>query len=255
MIRGRMALCAVLLIAAAAPAALAANEDAFARGNRAYQDGDFAAAVTAYESLIHAGAHGADLYYNLGNAYFRGGKIGFAIYNYERALAASPGMEDARYNLDLARRVVARRAGARASEPPPEPGLVRLARRPSLGQLFVAILIFEGLVFGLLIGLRFIALGPLRTALASISGFLGLSLLVVALWALAQLVWLGAPDTAIVLPDTVAMREGPSPTVADKGQLFAGTEVKVIARKGPWLKVRLENGGEGWLPAAALGQL
>ena len=69
----------------------------------AYATGDFAGAARHYESLVSSGASSPSLFYNLGNAYYRGGNIGKAVLNYERALKLDPSDADARHNLELAR--------------------------------------------------------------------------------------------------------------------------------------------------------
>ena len=74
------ALAAAVLFAAmaveAAPAAAAEPSEILDAGNAAYRRGDYAAAATAYEELRSAGHGSADLLYNLGNAYLKGGDLG-----------------------------------------------------------------------------------------------------------------------------------------------------------------------------------
>lgn len=88
-----------------------AGQEAFEQANKAYQQGDFAAARESYEHLTGAGIGGVTLCYNLGNAYYRLGKMGQARLWYERALEASPRDEDARYNRDLVRERVGETEG------------------------------------------------------------------------------------------------------------------------------------------------
>lgn len=57
--------------------------------------------IAAYEKLLQGGVESAALYYNLGNAYYRTGKIAASILNYERALKLDPNNKDAKYNLEL----------------------------------------------------------------------------------------------------------------------------------------------------------
>lgn len=73
----------------------AVADDAYSRGN--YQK-----AIGIYESLLKNNAS-ADVYYNLGNAYYRSDNITRAVINYERALLLSPGDKDIRHNLTIAR--------------------------------------------------------------------------------------------------------------------------------------------------------
>ena len=73
-----------------------------AEADSAYVRGEYQQAINDYEALLKQGAS-ADLYYNLGNAYYRTENIPQAILNYERALLLSPGDRDIRFNLQIAR--------------------------------------------------------------------------------------------------------------------------------------------------------
>lgn len=67
----------------------------------AYDEGRYKRAVTLYRSLINDGYSNAELYYNLGNAYAKEGRIGLSILNFEKALWLKPGLEEAQFNLDI----------------------------------------------------------------------------------------------------------------------------------------------------------
>ena len=56
-----------------------------AEGDSAYIKEDYAAAIQVYETLLKNG-EAADVYYNLGNSYYKIGEIAKAVLNYERAL-------------------------------------------------------------------------------------------------------------------------------------------------------------------------
>src|SRR5262249_4481517 len=83
---------------------------AWKRGNDAYLHGDYDAAVAAYEELDREDVVSPDLYFNLGDAYFKKGALGPAVWAFERAAALDPDDEDVRYNLDQTRKLVARQA-------------------------------------------------------------------------------------------------------------------------------------------------
>ena len=68
----------------------------------AYVRGDYAQAIALYEELLEEG-ESSEVYYNLGNSYFKADNIGKSILNYERALLLNPGNSDIRANLDIAR--------------------------------------------------------------------------------------------------------------------------------------------------------
>ena len=73
-----------------------------AEADSAYVHENYQQAINGYEALLKQGVS-ADLYYNLGNAYYRTDNITRAIINYERALLLSPGDDDIRFNLQMAR--------------------------------------------------------------------------------------------------------------------------------------------------------
>lgn len=59
-------------------------------------------AITIYESLLEKGVD-ADVFYNLGNTYYRKNDLPRAILNYEKALKYEPRHKDAHHNLEICR--------------------------------------------------------------------------------------------------------------------------------------------------------
>ena len=70
--------------------------------HKAYTDNDFALAIEQYDYFLQNNLESAELYYNLGNTYFKQGEIAKTILYYERALRLSPRDEDIIYNLEYA---------------------------------------------------------------------------------------------------------------------------------------------------------
>ena len=64
----------------------ASNEDLFAKANSEFAAGNFKAAVEDYNAVVSSGEWSANLFYDLGNAYFGDGDFGRAILSYDRAL-------------------------------------------------------------------------------------------------------------------------------------------------------------------------
>src|SRR5438477_9487497 len=100
----------VLLVFALPSAEAASNDgpsrtgdDLFAKANTEFAAGNFKAAIADYEAVVGSGAWSANLFYDLGNAYFRNGDFGRAILNYERALALEPHHPETQANLRIAR--------------------------------------------------------------------------------------------------------------------------------------------------------
>lgn len=77
-------------------------DEVMSQANQLYIESDYTSAITKYEELVSEGYEGVSLYYNLGNSYYRIGKLGYAILYYEKALKLSPNDEDVKHNLALA---------------------------------------------------------------------------------------------------------------------------------------------------------
>ncbi|HEU4495424.1 MAG TPA: tetratricopeptide repeat protein, partial [Flavobacterium sp.] len=77
-------------------------QDAFDKANELYRKDKFQDAAKEYETILKSGKHSPELYFNLGNAYYKLNKTAPSIYNYEKALQLDPGYEDARNNLQFA---------------------------------------------------------------------------------------------------------------------------------------------------------
>ena len=91
-------LLAVMIFTIPAPATAITKKNA----DDEYKKGNYQQAIRDYEELLKKGPS-VELYYNLGNAYYRTDNITRAVLNYERALLLSPGDENIRFNLQMAR--------------------------------------------------------------------------------------------------------------------------------------------------------
>src|SRR6058998_3445776 len=94
---------AFLFCALATSSVLGQADVEFAKANQEYAQGFFKEAISGYETLVRAGQWNANLFYDLGNAYFRTGDFGRAILNYERALALDRHHPEVTANLQIAR--------------------------------------------------------------------------------------------------------------------------------------------------------
>ena len=88
---------------ATAPLSFAATWEA---ANEAYQHGKYEEAKVDYLQLVHTGHYSADLFYNLGNVWFKLGDPGRAILNYQRALLLNPELDEAKSNLRTVLKIV-----------------------------------------------------------------------------------------------------------------------------------------------------
>src|SRR5207302_7472376 len=82
---------------------LAQPDAEFGKATQEYSAGHFQEAINRYEAVVRSGEASANLFYDLGNAYFRVADFGRAILNYERSLALERHHPEAEANLRIAR--------------------------------------------------------------------------------------------------------------------------------------------------------
>jgi tetratricopeptide (TPR) repeat protein len=216
---------------------------------QAYAQQKYERAAAAYERAAAAGMKNEIVYYNLGNAYFRAGKLGPAILNYERALRIEPDMGDARYNLDVAHETVAARLGKDSLRGVMEESFwVRAVDAVPLPILIVVVVLLDLGFFAILIALRFIPTGFTRTGMTVGAVATGIAGLAAALLLAGRLYWIERVRTSIVVADEVIMRELPDAASREMPKLHAGMRVVAVRESQGWWRIRLANHVEGWVP-------
>jgi tetratricopeptide (TPR) repeat protein len=228
-------------------------DEAWRRGNEAYLRGDYATAVAAYEEVDRQAPPSADVAFNLGDAYFHKGALGPSIWAFERALSLDPNDDDARYNLEKARKLAARRAHDRIEGEDKEPAWVRLVGgvAPATATWF-----FVALYLGFFAALiaRRAARSEWRPALTAGAGVLAVGALLTGAL-LAGRVHLDRIPFGVLLPDEVAVKEGADTSYRTSFEAHAGLRVRIVDQDQDWLRVRLTNGLEGWVKAQEIGRI
>jgi tetratricopeptide (TPR) repeat protein len=243
-------------MAHAADTEIAASKDAtFRRGNDAYFHGRYAEAVEAYEQVAALGVISQDLFYNLGNAYLKANQLGPAIYNYERALELDPSQDDVRFNLTVARDAAHKKGEDRLAGAEAMPLWMRIASQVTVDWVSWLFLGLYVALFGGLIVLHFVQPGFLHVSLVVGLAFLGLGTAAAGTLLGARLYLAERVEQAIVLPDSVQVKEGPDPNYQSSFGVHAGLRVRVTDKEQDWVRVRLANGLEGWVRERDLGRL
>lgn len=222
-----------------------------AEGDSAYMRDDYASAIQVYEALLSKG-EAADLYYNLGNSYYKAGEIARAILNYERALLLQPGNGDIRANLEIARSKTVDKV-----EPVPEIFFVSWTKS-LINSMSVDSWVVCGIVcFLLLIISLYFFIFSKQTGLKKAGFICGILFLVVTIvanvFAGQQKDELVNRNSAIVINPSVTVRSTPSESGTSLFILHEGHKVDVKdSTMKDWKEIRLEDGKVGWVPASAI---
>ena len=217
-----------------------------AEADSSYIRGQYQQAITQYEALLKQGAS-ADLYYNLGNAYYRTENIPEAVLNYERALLLSPGDRDIRFNLQIAR-------SKTFDKIVPESEMFFVTWYRSL----VSMMSVDGwartalISLALTIVLLLVYLFSERIWLRKAGFFGGVALLVLFVGA-NIFAWQQKKDLlnrkgAIIFAPAVTVKSTPAANGTDLFILHEGTKVVITdGSMKEWKEIRLADGKEGWI--------
>lgn len=212
-----------------------------------YDKGLYAEAADAYEAIIANNGVSADLYYNLGNAYYKLDEIARSILNYERALLLNQGDEDIRANLALARGKTVDKV-----TPPSEMFFVSwwrdFANMVSVDTwAVVAVVSFVLLLLGVAAYLFVEQIIVRKIGFYSAALFLLLTI-VFNLAAMFQRDSIMNRTTAIILQPVVSVKSSPNDAGTDLFLIHTGSKVEILDdTMTDWAKIKLEEGKEGWV--------
>lgn len=220
-------------------------------GDSAYAKNDYISAIQIYEDLLQKG-ESAELYYNLGNSYYKADNIAKAILNYERALLLKPGDNDIRFNLDLVRNKTVDKV-----ESVPEIFFVTWIKSlincmgvnawSKLGITFFILLIISLSVF--IFGKK-----HLIKKIGFISSIiLFVFVILTNIFASQQKNSLVNRTNAIVINPSVTVKSTPNESGTDLFILHEGRKVQVTDNSmKEWKEIKLEDSNVGWVPTKVI---
>ena len=219
-----------------------------------YKKGNYQQAIRDYEELLKKGPS-ADLYFNLGNSYYRTDNITKAVLNYERALLLSPGDDDIRFNLQMARSKTIDKI-----TPKSEMFFVTWYKtlvnftsvdgwaKTAIMSIAVALVLVLCYLFG-------------RNVLLRKVGFYGAVVLVVLfilsnIFAYEQKCILTHNTGAIVISPSASLRKTPVANSEYGAIIHEGTKVEIIDdTMKDWKLIKLEDGREGWVQTTQMERI
>lgn len=230
-------------------------QSSFEKGNALYQKGQYLQAAQTYESIIKEDKkHSAELYFNLGNCYYKLNKVALSIYNYEKALVLKPNDAETLNNLKFAKKLTIDEI-----KEIPKVGFAKLV------QNFTGIFNYDnwawisvGIAFAFL--LSFIGYYFSQLTLSKRIYFIGMFVL---LFALILSVSAGIIEKdrfnndrpAIVFAEMTEVRSEPQKGGSSIFLLHEGAKVYVKETLQNWKKIELTDGTEGWIDASAIKEV
>lgn len=227
----------VVLLLTALNVSAAVFEDA----NRLYEQGKYAEAIPLYQNLLKSGHRSPGVLFNLGNAHFKNGELGRAIYHYRVAQQIAPRDPDIQANLRFARERVSGSISI-------QPSLAeRLLRRITLDEVAGATALFLWIFLGLL------SLGRWRPTLRQSLRPLAIAIaaLLAASAAILAAAWSAASHAvAVITVPQAVVRLGPLAESQTAYTANDGAELRVLSRRDDWIQVSDRSNRSGWLDSA-----
>ncbi len=227
------------LLGCAALGAEGPRQAGFEAANKLYEQGKYADAATAYESLVRSGLTSPALYFNLGNAFFKSSEIGRAIAAYRQAQRLTPRDPDVRANLQFARNQVQG----------PTLGVGRWQRWLGRLSLDEWTLLATGAAWLLLLLLALLQWRPsLKSSLRTFVWAVGaMAVVLAACMALAHYQSRAIRIAIVVRPEAV-VHAGWFEESKEAFTVHDGAELQVLDQHDEWLQVATGPLRQGWLP-------
>ena len=221
-------------------------ENIFSKANDLYNKGSYIEAIDNYKEIIKNDFHSAELYYNLGNAYYRLDSIPSSVYYYEKALQLNPNDRDIINNLELVNKTL-------VDEIDP----ITTPLIESILNSFSNIFYFEtwghiSIFFSFLIVALFLSYYFANSSKVKRTTFV--LLCISTIFMLASLINGNKEynnyinnEYAIIYSYETDLKTEPNYRSETLFMLHEGTKVLVIENYNNWIKVRLVNGQVGYI--------
>lgn len=228
------------------------QDSSFVNGNQAYANGDFEAALTAYQKILASEKKSSELYYNLGNTYYKLDELGEAIWAYENALKINPANENALFNLKFANKQTY--DGIEIEE-----GGVLNWLEINLFSHSINLWAYLSLIFSFLLAVSlyfFFTTKTQKIKNAALTIGFGAVFFLIATIAFASLNKSNIIDQTegVIVIEAVEMRSSPSETAPSNFSLHEGTKVELLRSNNDWIEIGL-NGNTGWVTKETIWEI
>ncbi len=219
--------------------------------NASYDEGQYAAAIADYNMISDMGLESPELYYNMGNAYFRADTLAKAVLFYERALKLDPSNADAKHNLDFVNNLIPDK-----KEPTPEFFVKEWLRNVSVMTDSDGWAVTFLILLTITLALVLVFLLARSAAWRKVGFFSGIAALVLMFCALSFSLWqereYNDSDQAVVMRKVSVTSERSITSSKTLFDLPPGTKVNVLEIMGERMMVSTEDGKQGWVNSSDL---
>ena len=213
---------------------------------KAYDSKNFKISIQHYQKLINEGYKSYQLYFNLGNSYYRNNELGKAIYYYELASKSNPADDDIKINLAIATSKTIDKVNSKENF-----FITAIKTNILLSFSTFTWSIFTISFISLASILFFIFINSNNILIKRIS-FIGTCFCFI-LFTLSYFLGYTSLKSksenkfAIITSKEIKILNEPTISGISKFNLHEGTKIRIVENKGEWILIKLDNGNEGWI--------
>ncbi len=227
-------------------------DELFFKANKYYADGNYSMAVSLYEEIVSKGVKSGNLYYNLGNTYFKLGQGGRALLNYERAKKMLVNDNDLFANYIFVKSVLDIK---QIEENILWYEKIYMVIRDvfSTKTWFVSSVVLFYLIC-ILLGTAIFSFSFRKTA-SIFSGILGICFFIsIVLFTKSYSAW-NKVQRGIVVVQKTEVRYSPSYSGVVGFEILEGMSVQVLKSEGDWSHIRFNRKSSGWIESEAIEKI
>lgn len=230
------------------------NKVLYLNAQKAYKDKNYSQAITYYHKIIANDAIAPEVFYNLGNCYYKTDSIGKAIQYYEKARKLIGDEDDLMHNLKLAHNRTVDKI-----EPMPE--FVVTSTWKNIVNFNTAdtwanyALINFAFVFVLLVLFQLAKQSSLKKTFFGLALILGVLTAVFYMLAKSRTNADNSVNQGVVIISSAAVKSAPQNSATDLFVIHEGTVFRIMEDQSDWQKIRLDNGNIGWIQKNAIGEI
>lgn len=224
----------------------------FKQANDYYNEGEYLSAIELYHEILETEEHSSELYFNLGNAYYKTNQVAPSIFYYEKALQLNPDDKDITNNLAFAQNMT-----IDAIEQVPDVGLSKVIKT-NIGKLnfdsWAILSVSMMILFVSLFLLYYFSYNTVKKRFYFLAGFSCLFLCLLTLsFAFQAYEWKMNENPAIVFAEESDVKTDPNLRSDTVFKIHEGTKVEVVEEyDDQWWKIELADGKSGWIPSEDL---
>ena len=230
------------------------SSELFSKANDFYKNGQYTKAAQLYSNIEKSGLESDDLFFNLGNSYYKLNKVALSIYYYEKALKLNPMHQDASNNL-----VFAKRMTIDIIEDLPKTFLQRFSSnviQKLTYDTWAILAVIASFLATLLFLLYYFSSSPKRKLIYfNTTIFAVFVVAVTVIFAYSNYETTQKSSNAIVFSSKSDIKNSPSLDGESVFELHEGTKVTILDSLSNWRKIKLADGKIGWVNSVDIKEI